>query len=292
MSTALTIKHPESAGVVQYQSAGSLISFLPTQKTTPADLQIIQAMNGRKVSAVNDAELDMVITRAFNKALLLLGHKHQWGAAEEQTLLLGDLNRLLRQRYSYYTIEEVDLVFSMGARGELKVKPTDIVFLNIEQISSWLRVYKNDCKAKAIQTCNRIEELPRQRDYKPLSFLQEGVEKAASDALTEDDLTHLTGCYYDRFKKAKAFSMPSEKMWEIYHEERTRTENAAIASGEAFEPGKKIQFKAYKASLEKGVALSDNMFEQKAQGAYRRRIMKAELELLAFNETDISTLEI
>lgn len=288
MTQALQILEQQ---IISYQAGGKQFDLQTTTETTKEDLAIIRALQAVKAGDAPIEFFEQFIPAFINESVLLLGHKNSMGTDEEQILLANELRKIIKGKWHFYTIEEIKIILRMGIRGDFKVKETDIVYLNIEQINSWFKKYRTERKPKAMKTTKLLEP-EKPVNYEPLSFLKEGVLKAAKEELTEDDITHLTGCYYERLKKAKLLPTPAAQKWDIYYEERKRVENQAIGTGEAFLQDKKVAFRAYKASLENQVSITGNYFEEKAQGSYRRRLMKLALEHLAWEETDISTLTI
>lgn len=293
MSTELkVIQHPNSSGLVRYQQSG--VTYEPTGSTTPSDLAILKAVNGRKVSQAKDAELDAVLIKSINTAVLLLGQKNQWKDENDQRPLVNELYRMIRQKYSYYTLEEVELIFQLGARGELKVRPTDVVFLNIEQISSWFRVYKNDCKAKAISTCRRIEETKPDPAYDPKNMLREAIELlAGKQQIPATMLVALQACYYDKFEKAGLIQLSLQEKQEIYQEERQKELDKAKTDASNRAPEKRFSYKLFREAVENLVPLSnDNPFERRVRGNCRSRVFLQALQELAWTETDVDTLQL
>ncbi|GAB3822245.1 hypothetical protein [Pontibacter rugosus] len=293
MSTELKIiKHPNSASLVRYEQAG--VTYEPTDFTTPSDLAILQAVNGRKVSECKDAELDAVLIKSINTAVLLLGQKNQWKDELDQRPLVNELYRMIRQKYSYYTLEEVELIFRLGSRGELKVKQTDVVFLNIEQVSSWFRVYKNDCKAKAISNCRRIEESKPKTNYDPKNMLREALGLMANKQdLPPTMLTLLQACYYDKFEKAGLIQLSLEEKKQIHLEEREKELERTKADASNRGPEKRFAYRLFKEAVQKLAPLSnDNPFERRVRGNCRERVFKQTLQELAWTDTDVETLEL
>jgi hypothetical protein len=278
-----------NASVIRYEAGGKQFDLQTTAETTKEDYAIIKALQAVRAGDAPETFFEHFIPAFINESVLLLGHKNSMGTDEEQILLANELRKIIKGKWHFYTIEEIKIILRMGIRGDFKGKETDVVYLNIEQINSWFKKYRTERKPKAMKT-TRLLEPPKEVNYQPLSFLKEGILKASNDALSDDDLTHLTGCYYERLKKAKLLPTPADKMWEIYHAERKRVENLAIGTGEAFMQDKKTAFRAYRESLTSELSLKGNYFEEKAQGNYRRHLMKLALEHFAWEETDINTL--
>jgi len=293
MSTGLKIiQHPHTAALVRYQAAG--ITYEPTASTTPTELAILRAINGRRVSQVKDSELDTVLIKCINTAILLLGQKNQWKDESDQLPLVSELARMIRQKYSYYTLEELEIIFRLGSSGELKLKPTDVVFLNIEQVSSWLRVFKNDTRAKAISSCRKIEEGPPKEQYDPRQDLQQAIELLKQGKEVDPlALRVLMACYYDKFEREGLILLSLEEKKQIHQEEREKELRKAREDASNRAADKKFAYGLFREAVEKLAPLSDqNPFERRVRGNCRERVFKQALQELAWTETDIDTLNL
>jgi hypothetical protein len=288
MSTELTLSN--AANMICYQAGGQAFTRLTTPATTKADLQILQAMTGRQLKEVNDMELDALLLKLVNTVLLLLGHKNQWQDQNDQALFITALNECLRRRWAFLTLEELQIVFTLGANGELKQKPEDRLFLNLEQVNSWLRVYKFETKAKAIKTTKIMEEA-KEIDYTPLAFLKEGLQKIADESITPLDYRLLTAAYYDRFKQAGLLPAKPKEEWEqMLREERRRVLDRGNKNLDMLQDKTRKAFSTFKQALKEGQGITGNSYEDEVKTACRVRVFTETLQRLAWEETDLTTL--
>lgn len=201
-------------------SGAMLYQVIPT--ATPAQRSILAALNAPKVIFINDKDLTDLLIACVNKGLILLGHTRQWSDQQDQATFIKELVLLIRERWSFYTAQEVKLVMELGVRGELKSKPDEVVFLNIEQVNRWFKNYRAEKKPEAMKALSPYEpakEAPEDfSNQKELdSFLirvQEGY------APTELDWIIQSGLHYKWLDSEGLLGLTIDDKKAIYQEEK------------------------------------------------------------------------
>lgn len=265
-------------------AAGGL---MPTSATTPQDLAILQAMQDRRVSQASDQELDRLLNAAINKGLLLLGHKNQLTSTVDQALMVTEVSNMIRQNWHYLTLREVELVFEMGVRGELKTRPDQIVFLNIEQVGSWFQVYRNDRKPKAVQSARKEE--PEQAEVDPLAFdeiriayLKDQVEKIRESQYRDFDAGDV---YSEWLQRIGVIRLTNEEKLQIKFEEAA--ELIRIARITDLDPASRWELKRF---MHSPVMQRNNRYELRLRSLCKKRVLKDFILQVIVDELDIEQL--
>lgn len=178
--------------------------------TTPAPLAaIVSAQSARKVAALNDMELDVLLTSELLRAALRMGHKNALGDDKDALLIREDVAELLREKWHYLTENEIRIVFRLGSTGELKLKPDEVVFMSVATVAEWLRRYKYTTKPAAMEHARPFEApaspLPEHHPARiawKVTQIAEIVEAAIQGVSEHHDPGN---CLYDWLKEVGAF---------------------------------------------------------------------------------------
>lgn len=126
---------------------------------TPAEVQsVLRAGNAPKVETLTDAELEEIVLMQIASGLTLLGHKNHLADPADQAALTRAVAKIIRQKYQYRTTAEIEIIFTMGVCGELKTRADEVVFLNIDQINSWFRLFREKVKPRAMEYVRELKE--------------------------------------------------------------------------------------------------------------------------------------
>jgi len=211
---------PVGTGMMQYE-------ILPG--ATMAQKSILAALNAPKIKDLTDRELDTLLFAFVNKALILLGHSRQLNGDDDQHVLISELALMLREKWHFYTAKELQLVLQMGVRGDLKNKPEDVVFLNIEQVNSWLKKYKEVNRPEAMKHLKPYEAPKQQPKYCDMeALLQSFIDLLqAGHPATELAWICQTATHYQWMDTAGIFGLSLEDKKRIYAEEKALVERNA-----------------------------------------------------------------
>lgn len=148
MANIIKQKQPE---LVTLRTAVGLQTFQIAQDTTKEQRAIIVASTGLKIADVSKIELEVAINKLIGSGLLLLGHKNHLSKEEDQMIMARAIAEMIRLKFYYRTMEDLIIIFNMGIRGQLRSKPEEVVYLNIEQVTSWFERYRTKVKPEAMK---------------------------------------------------------------------------------------------------------------------------------------------
>jgi hypothetical protein len=213
---------PNSAELLQISTPSGAMMYQVISSATPSQRSVLAALNAPKVNAISDKDLTDLLIACVNKGLILLGHTRQWADSQDQATFIKELNLMIRENWSYYTAQEVKLVMELGVRGELKVKPDEVVFLNIEQVNRWFKVYRHENKPAAMAALKPYEpthEAPEgfsiQNELQAfIARIQEGYDPTELEWITQ------SAQHYQWLDNEGLLGLSTEDKKAIYQEEK------------------------------------------------------------------------
>lgn len=213
---------PNGSELLQISTPSGAMLYQVVPSATPSQRSVLAALNAPKVKEVNDEALTTVLLGCVNKGLVLLGQTRQWVDDNDQATFIKELNRLIREKWSYYTIKEIALVMELGVRGELKGKPDEVVFLNIEQVNRWFKHYRAENKPaamKALAPYEPAKEAPA--DYDRGRELESFISKIREGAsVAELEWIIQAGVHYKWLDSEGHLGLTIEEKKAIYEEEK------------------------------------------------------------------------
>lgn len=217
------IKH-QPYDSLQIQTKFGLLHYDIPANLTREQQAILKAYTEPKIATLPDIELDAFVLRQINQALLLLGHSKQLQTEQEQAIMSDAISSLVREKYSFLTLKDIELAFQMATRGEFKTSPEDVVMVNLEKVSQWLKTYHRKNRAEVISNLKPAEPTKQKpEDYNPELDLDSFVQKVrAGQEITETEWICQTAQHYDRLNKSGAFTITNEQRKAIYQEEREK----------------------------------------------------------------------
>lgn len=259
--------------------------------TTPAALaEIVSAQSARKVSVLNDAELDFLLTSELQRAALRLGHKNALGDVNDALLIRDDVAELIRQRWHYLSENELRIVFRLGATGELKLKADEVVFLSVATIAEWLRRYKYTSKPAAMAHAREFvapaTELPEHHPVRIAWRVQQIaaiVTMAAEGPYQEADPGN---CLYDWLKEIRAFH--GFRTAAEYEDMRAEEVEQLLAQPQSPRKEDRQQVRSFADALEKGQWPAGHPLVRDVGNACKKRVLKEWVQDQILNETDVA----
>ena len=98
--------------------------------------RISQATEGRKIREYEPTNLALEMVKLLPRFYIITGF--QMPMVEDMTLIARKLATDLLESYAFLSVEEVELCFELGARGQYG----DFAGLNLRTFHRWLRIYK------------------------------------------------------------------------------------------------------------------------------------------------------
>lgn len=108
----------------------------------------------------------------------------------------------LEARYSHYSMDEIEEILKLGAKGELG----DTVAISSKTICAWLRTYKKEYRPKLAAFCkSEAKELPESEEPKRLTpeELQKYIEERRKDFYENGTLFATTYDILEKYEKIK-----------------------------------------------------------------------------------------
>lgn len=202
---------------------GTLIHEAP-ESLTKEQRVILKAYTEPAIYTISDMELLPKISGMIGRALIELGHKNSLNDDAEFKIMQDAIYSDIRERYDFFSVQDIELVFKFGARGDFKSKPDDVVFLNREQVNKWLKCYHGSKRADVVASLKPAgpkKEAPP--DYNPETDFGNLLQKIKSGAaVTDTEWICQTAQHYDRLNNAGSFNITNEERKAIFQEERNR----------------------------------------------------------------------
>lgn len=214
----------ESTFLVQKETRhGTLIHEAP-EALTKEQRSILAAYTAPAIHTLTDRELLPQISGMIGRALIELGHKNSLKDDPDFKIMQDAIFSDIRERYEFFSLQDLELVFKFGTRGDFKSKPDDVVFLNREQVNRWLKCYHGTKRAEVVTSLKPVEpKRERPADYNPETDFESLLQKVKSgQGVSDTEWICQTAQHYDRLNKAESFNLTTEQRKAIFQEERER----------------------------------------------------------------------
>lgn len=143
---------------------------------TESEKRVVMATSLPKVKDQPKTRLEAAITSMVTSVIIILGHNAKF-SDQERKLIEREIVNDIFTNFSGLTYDELRLVFSLGARGEYKTKPDEVVYFSVASVYNWLKSYISKTKREAMQKQARFE----QDQFKPKEITEEEKKKIADD---------------------------------------------------------------------------------------------------------------
>lgn len=151
---------------------------------TEGEKRIVMATSLPKIKDQPKERLDACITGMVTSVIIILGHNAKFSDSERKLIEREIVNDIFTN-FGGLTYDELRIVFSLGARGEYKTKPDEVVYFSVASVYNWLKSYISKTKREAMQKQARFEQdqfkpkEPSEEEKKRLGdfFLQEYILK-------------------------------------------------------------------------------------------------------------------
>jgi hypothetical protein len=127
----------------------------------------------------------------------------------------------LEARYSHYSMDEIEEILKLGAKGELG----DTVAISSRTICGWLRIYKKDYRPKLAAFCKSESiELPQAEEPKRLTpeELQKYIDERRQDFYDNGTLFATT---YDILEKYEKIKVTDDEIMRYVRQARTQVKS-------------------------------------------------------------------
>jgi hypothetical protein len=152
--------------------------FCPDLNQT--ELKVVQATNFPRVKEQQKQKLSQLVSSIINSCVIILGHSKKF-EDEERFLIEREIVNDIFANFSGLTFEEIRLACSLGARGEYKSKPDEVVYFSVKSVYEWLKAYIATSKRAAMQKQARFE----QDRFKKPEPTPEELKKLEDDFISE-----------------------------------------------------------------------------------------------------------
>jgi hypothetical protein len=125
---------------------------------TIEEQKIVVAAKSLKVREMPKTKLHHLVTGIVTSCLIILGHSKKKFEDEERFLIEKEIVNDIFTNFSGLTFEEIRLACAMGARGEFKKKPDEVVYFSVATVYNWLKCYIADTKREAMAKQARFEQ--------------------------------------------------------------------------------------------------------------------------------------
>jgi hypothetical protein len=147
---------------------------------TESEKRIVQATTSPKIKSQPKTRLESVITSMVTSVIIILGHNAKF-SDQERKLIEREIVNDIFTNFGGLTYDELRIVFSLGARGEYKTKPDEVVYFSVASVYNWLKNYISKTKREAMQKQARFE----QDQHKPKEPTEEEKRRMGDFFLNE-----------------------------------------------------------------------------------------------------------
>lgn len=124
---------------------------------TDKEAKIVQATTSPKIREQPKIRLESCVTSMVTSVIIILGHNAKFSDTERKLVEREIVNDIFTN-FSGLTYDELRICFSMGARGEFKTKPDEVVYFSVASVYNWLKSYITQTKREAMQKQARFEQ--------------------------------------------------------------------------------------------------------------------------------------
>jgi hypothetical protein len=186
---------------------------------TAQETQIVIASKGKQIKDIGKLEVANKVMEYFGAALLVLNHSKM--DVKDRGIMQQQIVADLYDRFSFFTLKEVENAFYMGSRGLLKSKPEEVVFMSIAQVYQWLYMYRVQVKREAMKKQIEFEAKQEEQDKEKkisenvrmtLQMIREQYELYLEGKEPHDPINVL----YDFMDKRGLVKLSDDRKKEIY----------------------------------------------------------------------------
>src|SRR5688500_10757861 len=126
------------------------ITIIKQQDLSPAltqeESKIVFASKSDKIKSIPKVRLQSTVTGIVTSCIIIMGHGKKKFEDEERFLIEKEIVNDIFSNFSGLTLEEIRLACAMGARGEFKSKPDEVVYFSVATVYRWLKAYITEAK--------------------------------------------------------------------------------------------------------------------------------------------------
>lgn len=149
---------------------------------TEGEIKVVKATQAPRVKEQPKQKLESLITGIVTTCTIILGHSKKFDDSE-RFLIEREIVNDIFTNFNGLTFDEIRLACSLGARGEYKSKPDEVVYFSVKSVYEWLKAYLAKTKREAMQKQARFE----QDRYKPKEPTEE-EKKAFSEFFIQEHI--------------------------------------------------------------------------------------------------------
>src|SRR6188768_3957826 len=161
---------------------------------TELQKKIIEAAKTEKVKDQPRQKLQALVTTLITSVIIILGHAAKFSDTERNMIEREIVNDIF-VNFKTLSFDELRIIFSLGARGEYKTKPDDVVYFSVSTVYQWMKSYISQTKRDAMQKQARFEQdrltpkEPSAEEKRKMNefFLQEYILKPYKHYLKTDE---------------------------------------------------------------------------------------------------------
>lgn len=121
------------------------------------EVRVVVATSLPKIKDQPKTRLEAVVTSLVTSVIIILGHNAKF-SDQERKLIEREIVNDIFTNFGGLTYDELRLCFSLGARGEYKAKPDEVVYFSVATVYNWLKSYITHTKREAMQKQARFEQ--------------------------------------------------------------------------------------------------------------------------------------
>jgi hypothetical protein len=201
--------------------------------------KIIEASKAPKVRDQPRQKLESLVNALITSVVIILGHAAKL-SNQEIALIHREIVNDIYLNFKFLSFEELRLVFALGARGEYKTRPEDIVYFSVATVYNWLKSYVAQTKREAMQKQARYEQdklvkkQPTEEEKKKieLDFFKDFILKPYDHYFETGEylFDHRGNVIYNLLDKMKVIPFSVSKKKEIFE----RAKNLVLAQMEQY----------------------------------------------------------
>jgi hypothetical protein len=192
---------------------------------TEFEKKVVEASRKEKVKDQPRQKLQTLVATLVTSVIIILGHSIKLSDNERQ-LIEREIVNDIWLNFKFLTYDELRLIFSLGARGEYKNRPEDIVYFSVATVYNWLKSYVAQTKREAMQKQARFEQdkqtpkPPTEEEKKKMEqfFLSEYIIKPYNEYLKTGEyiFDNRGNVIYNTLDKMKVIPFSVERKKEIF----------------------------------------------------------------------------
>lgn len=142
--------------------------------------KIVIASKEKRVREQPKRSLESLVSGIVTTSLIVLGTNKKF-EDQDRFLIEREIVNDIFTNFNGLTFDEIRLACSLGARGEYKSKPDEVVYFSVKSVYEWLKAYIATSKRAAMQKQARFE----QDRYKKPAPTPEELRKLEDDFIKD-----------------------------------------------------------------------------------------------------------